>query len=346
MIRLGYALSGEEHDAPTLITHAARAEQAGFSFALVSDHYHPWINQQGESPFVWAVLGGIAQQTQTIQIGTGVTCPIIRMHPAIIAQAAATVGQLLEDRFFLGVGTGENLNEHVIGQGWPPIGIRQQMLREAIQIIRLLWEGKNTNFNGEFYTVEDARIYSLPATLPKIMVAASGPFSTILAAQVGDGFITTSPNRELVQTFEETAGTEKPKYGQITVCVAKNETDALKTAMKWWPNSAIPGQFSQEARIPAYFEQAAKLVTPDHIKKNYVLGADPKKHLEEIKKYADAGFDHIYIHQIGPDQEAFFTLYEKEILPQIKTLSPARQKNGRKRGRPKKNGKIRFSPSL
>jgi coenzyme F420-dependent glucose-6-phosphate dehydrogenase len=337
MIQLGYALSSEEHDAPTLITNAEKAEQAGFSFALISDHFHPWIALQGESPFVWSVLGGISQRTKNLRIGTGVTCPIIRIHPVILAQAAATVGQLLEGRFFFGVGTGENLNEHVVGKGWPPIGIRQHMLMEAVHVIRLLWEGENTSFYGEFFTIEDARIYSLPASLPEICVAASGMKSAAIAGEIGDGFIGTSPQKEILSKFEQSGGRGKPKYGQLTVCVAKSEKEALDIAMKWWPNSAIPGQFSQEARVPVYFQQMAKLVTREEVQQQYVLGMDPQKHLVEIQKYAEAGFDHIYIHQIGPNQDLFFRFYEKEILPHLGGITvPSQQK----RGRPKKNSAV------
>lgn len=334
MIELGYALSSEEHDTKTLVAHAARAEAAGFTFALISDHYHPWISHQGQSPFVWATLGSIAQATKTLRIGTGVTCPIVRIHPAIIAQAAATVGQLFEGRFFLGVGTGENLNEHVVGQGWPPIRIRQLMLREAIDIIRLLWEGENTSYYGEFFTVEDARVYSLPQKAPELYIAASGPLSATLAGELGDGFIGVAADKQVITAFEAAGGAKKPKYGQMTVCVAETEAEAVNTAITWWPNGTIPGQFGQETRLPVYFEQTAKLVTPEQIKQNYVLGSDPEKHLKEIKKFVDAGFDHIYVHQVGPDQERFFRFYEKEILPRFGNIGGSPPKTGR--GRPRK----------
>lgn len=330
MLQLGYALSSEEHSATALVKNAVEAEKTGFSFALISDHYHPWISAQGQSAFVWAVLGGISQRTESLSIGTGVTCPLIRIHPAIIAQAAATIGQLFEGRFFLGVGTGENLNEHIIGAGWPPIRIRQLMLKEAIELIRLLWEGKNTNFEGEYYTVEDARIYTRPQTPPDIYVAASGPVSATLAGEMGDGFIGTSADKEIITTFENAGGKAKPKYGQMTVCVAETEQKALDIAMKWWPNSAIPGQFGQEARLPVYFEQTAKLVTPEEVQKNYILGSDPEAHLEELKKYVEAGYDHIYVHQIGPDQEIFFRFYEKEIIPRVSLLEKVSDKRVQK----------------
>lgn len=342
MIQLGYALSSEEHDAQTLIDNAARAEKAGFSFALISDHYHPWIEKQGQSPFVWSVLGGISQKTEHIQIGTGVTCPILRIHPAILAQAAATVQTLMQGRFFFGVGTGENLNEHIIGQGWPTISVRQAMLKEAIQFIRILWEGKSTSLYGEYYTVEDAKIYSLPATPPPIYIAASGPMSAILAGETGDGFITTSPDKKLVTTFRQAAGSRKPTYGQLSVCIAKTNKEAVEIALSRWPNSAIPGQFSQEARIPAYFEQVAKLVTPEHIKKSMVIGTDPSDHMRAIQEFADAGIENVYIHQIGPDQKTFFNFYKKEILPNLSSFTIKEEK----KTKPATGRHTTFTPSL
>lgn len=329
MIQLGYSLSSEEHFAPTLINNAAQAEKTGFTFALISDHFHPWIDQQGQSPFVWTVLGGISQKTSKLRIGTGVTCPTIRIHPTIIAQAAATTASLLEGRFFLGLGTGENLNEHVVGLGWPPIDQRQDMLIEAVEIIRMLWEGGMKSYYGNYYTVENARIYSLPKALPDIYLAASGPKSAGIAGAIGDGFIGTSPQRETIQAFEQNGGKDKPKYGQMSVCVAETEEEGIETVKKWWPNTALPGQLSQELRLPSYFEQASKLVTPEQLSQKVVCSLNPEAHLEKIQKYADAGYDHVYIHQIGPNQQIFFNFYEKEILPrldQIKETQPSKKK--------------------
>jgi G6PDH family F420-dependent oxidoreductase len=175
VVRLGYALSSEEWRPSDLVRGARLAEEAGFSFALISDHFHPWIDAQGQSPFVWSVLGGIAESTSTLEVGTGVTAPIVRIHPAIIAQAAATVGSMLEGRFFLGVGTGENLNEHITGARWPDWDVRSKMLEEAVEVIRDLWRGEVTSHDGRFYTVENARIYTLPEHPVPIHVAASGP---------------------------------------------------------------------------------------------------------------------------------------------------------------------------
>jgi coenzyme F420-dependent glucose-6-phosphate dehydrogenase len=193
MTEIGYALSSEEHVPQKLVQDAHQAEEAGFTFALISDHFHPWIDKQGQSPFVWSVLGGIAQATTTMRFGTGVTCPLIRIHPVIIAQAAATIASMMPGRFFLGVGTGENLNEHITGEKWPIYDTRAEMLEEAVEVIRLLWQGGSQSWDGMYYTVENAQIYSLPDELPPIMIAASGEKAAELASRIGDVLITTAP---------------------------------------------------------------------------------------------------------------------------------------------------------
>lgn len=315
MAEIGYALSSEEHRPNDLVRHAQKAEDAGFSFALISDHFHPWVDQQGHSPFVWSVIGGIAQGTQQLRLGTGVTCPIIRIHPAILAQAAATAAAMMPGRFFFGVGTGENLNEHILGDRWPPYDVRLEMLDEAIELIRLLWQGGNQSFWGTYYTVEDARIYTLPDSPPPIMVAGSGPTSAAAAGQIGDGFITTSPDPELIKKFHDGGGNNKPCYGQLTVCWAKNEAEALDTAYRIWPNAGLTGELTQELRTPTHFEQAAKMVKKEDIAKQIVCGPDPQRHRAAIQEYVDAGYDYVYIHQIGSDQEGFIRFYQREILP-------------------------------
>lgn len=315
MVELGYAISSEEFRPQALIDNARQAEEAGFSFALISDHFHPWMESQGQSPFVWSTLGGIAQATKTLRIGTGVTCPLIRIHPVIIAQAAATVADLFEGRFFLGVGTGEYLNEHITGEHWPPVSTRQEMLREAVTIIRALWEGEYTTYDGFYYSVENAKIYTLPNELPPIYVAASGEESASLAAEIGDGLISTAPDEKVVKAFTQDAGSGAPRYGQVTVCWGENEEAAAELARKVWANSAIPGQLSQELALPKYFDEATELVTTETIKQSIICGPDPEKHIAGIQKFIDAGFDHVYIHQVGPDQAGFFRFMEKEILP-------------------------------
>jgi G6PDH family F420-dependent oxidoreductase len=318
MTHLGYALSSEEHTPHDLVRNARRAEEVGFSFALISDHFHPWIDRQGHSPFVWSVIGAIAQVTERLQLGTGVTAPIIRTHPAIIAQAAATCAALMPGRFFLGVGTGENLNEHITGERWPPVSVRQEMLEEAVEVIRLLWQGDTQSHYGLYYTVENARIYTLPRELPPIMVAASGPESAELAGRIGDGLIATAPQAELVEAFQSAGGEGQPRYGQVTVCWAEEEAQARKIAHEWWPNAGLKGQLSQELALPLHFEQAVGLVTEEELAKDVICGPDAQRHIKAIREYLDAGFDYVYVHQVGPDQEGFFRFYEREILPKFR----------------------------
>ena len=316
MIEIGYAVSSEEHSPSASVKHAERAEEIGFSFIGVSDHFHPWIDRQGHSPFVWSLLGAMAQATERIRIGTGVTCPIQRIHPAIIAQAAATTACLMPGRFFLGVGTGEALNEHILGLRWPPSDIRRDMLEEAVEVIRLLWQGGSQTHRGEHYTVENARIYDLPEQLPEIIVAGSGTKAAEFAARIGDGFWSTSPDSELIETFKN-AGGRGMRLGQLTVCFAEDEAEARRTAHEWWPNTSIPGQLSQDLPTPKHFEQAAQNVTEDMVADVVICGPDVGRYTERITEYADAGFDHIYLHQIGEDQEAFFRFAETELLPAL-----------------------------
>ena len=317
MTRIGYAMSSEEHAPNDLVGHARLAEEAGFGFALISDHFHPWTDSQGHSPFVWSVIGGIAQVTERLELGTGVTCPTMRTHPAIIAQAAATAACMMPGRFFLGVGTGENLNEHILGQRWPATDRRREMLEEAIEVMRTLWKGGYQSHDGRYYTVENARIYDLPPEPVPIMIAASGPQSAEMAGRVGDGFIGTSPEKETIQAFEKGGGKRKPRYGQVTVCWAKDEAEARRTAHRIWPNAALGGQLAQELPLPLHFEQATETVSEDQVAEKIVCGPDPEKHVEQLREYAAAGYDHVYVHQVGPDQEGFLRFYEREILPQF-----------------------------
>jgi G6PDH family F420-dependent oxidoreductase len=317
-VELGYALSSEEHAPLDLVANARRAEECGFTFALVSDHFHPWIDAQGQSPFVWSVLGGIALQTERLRVGTGVTCPMIRMHPAIVAQAAATSAAMLPGRFFLGVGTGENLNEHVLGDRWPPTFVRREMLREAIDVMRELWRGELTSHRGAHYTVENARLYTLPKEPPEIMVAASGVKAAELAGEMGDGLVATAPDRELVSTFDTAGGDGKPKFAQLTVCWAEDEDEAVTTALEVWPNAGLRGTLGQELPLPSHFEQASQMVGREEIAEMIVCGPDPARHRAAIEEYVDAGFDHVYVHQVGADQDGFFRFYEREIMPTLR----------------------------
>ena len=320
MLEIGFALSSEEHGPRDLVEQARMAEEAGFTFCLVSDHFHPWVDRQGQSPFVWPVVGAIARATQRIRVGTGVTCPLIRIHPALVAQAAATAADMLEGRFFLGVGTGENLNEHITGERWPPPDVRVDMLDEALQVIRLLWRGGTTTHRGRYYTVEQARIYTLPADPPPVMVAAKGREAVKLAGRLGDGLISTTPDAEVVEEFERVGGAGKPRYGMLHVCWGPDEDQAREQAFEWWPNGAIQGELTQELATPAHFEQATALLDPTDIDTTKIpCGPDPSRHIDAIRTWADAGFDHVYVHQIGPDQEGFLRFYQREVLPKARS---------------------------
>lgn len=316
-LEVGYWLSSEEHPPARLVDNAARAEQVGFPSAVISDHFHPWTTRQGEGPFVWGVLGAIARATDRLRIGTGVTAPILRTHPVVVAQAAATAAALMPGRFFLGVGAGERLNEHVVGRGWPRIDVRREMLEEAVEVIRRLWEGENTTHRGSHFTVEDARIFTLPDQPPPIMVAGSGKLSAQLAGRIGDGYIGVTPSAANVEAFEEAGGQGKPRIGQVHVCWAEDESAARRVAHEWWPNGALPGPLLQDLSRPEDFEAAAELVGEDDVARAVVCGPDPERHLQAIAEFAAAGFDHVYVHQVGPDQEGFFDFYEREILPRL-----------------------------
>ena len=322
-MELGYALSSEEHHPGDLVRHARDAEGAGFGFALISDHFHPWVDRQGQSPFVWSVIGAIAVSTETLRLGTGVTCPTIRIHPAIVAQAAATAACLMPGRFFLGVGAGENLNEHILGDRWPSAEERREMLGESIEVIRGLWEGDLFSFEGDHYTVDRARLYTVPPEEIAIAVAAGGTEAAELAGRVGDALISTAPERELVDAYTK-AGGQGPRYGQLTVCWAATERQARRTALEWWPNAGLQGPLSQELPLPSHFEEAVAMVTEDDVAESVVCGPDLDAHLEGIEAFATAGFDHVYVHQVGPDQAGFLDFYARDVLPEARDVIPRR----------------------
>jgi coenzyme F420-dependent glucose-6-phosphate dehydrogenase len=249
--------------------------------------------------------------------GTAVTCPTFRLHPLIVAQAAATAAVMMPGRFFLGVGSGEYLNEHITGSDWPRPAIRLDMLEEAVHLIRTMWQGGWQNFDGNYYTVKDARIFTLPATPPSIMMAGSKPYAAELAGRIGDGLISTVPERELVQRFDAAGGVGKPRYGQITVCYAESEEAAAKTVREQWPNGGMGGSLTVDLPTPAHFEAVAEVMAPERMTEDIILGPSLEKHIDGIRKYIDAGFDHVYVHQVGPDQSAFINFYTKRLLPTL-----------------------------
>ena len=321
MVEIGYALSSEELGPLELVESARRAEQAGFGFALISDHFHPWLDVQGESPFVWSTIGAIAQATESLTLGTGVTCPLIRTHPAIIAHAAATSAALMPGRFFLGVGTGENLNEHVLGDRWPNHEQRLEMLEEAIAVMRELWRGDLVTHRGPHYTVDRARLYTVPEEPPPIAVAAGGPDAAELAGRIGDAFVSTAPDEDLIRAFRSAGGEGKPSYGQLTVCYGEDRDEAVKTAFKQWPNAGLGGELGQELAMPSHYEAACEVLTPDQVAEKVVCGPDPDEHRKAIAEFEDAGFSRVYVHQVGRDQDPFFDFYAREILSEFQHVT-------------------------
>lgn len=316
MVRIGYTLSSEEHGPGDLLLYGRIAEESGFDFLTISDHFHPWTSRQGQSPFVWSVLGGLAVKTEEIPVMTAVTCPTMRIHPAIIAQAAATTASLLPDRFTLGVGTGENLNEHVTGTAWPESGERLDMLEEAIELIRRLWTGEVVTERTPHYTVDRARLFTVPETSPPIAVAASSPAAARLAGRAGDALISTAPEAEIVEAFRE-AGGEGPVYGQLTVCYGPDEAKAKDEALEWWPNTSVPGEVGLELAEPQHFEEVAELITTEQVGEKVVCGPDPDAIVEMVEMFTDAGFDQVFLHQVGPRQEEFLAFAKAELLPSI-----------------------------
>jgi coenzyme F420-dependent glucose-6-phosphate dehydrogenase len=303
-MEIGYWLSSEEQPPRALVENAKRAEEAGFGHLLISDHIHPWVDAQGHSPFVWGVIGAIAEGTDRIQLGTAVTCPLIRIHPAIVAHAAATAQALMDGRFFLGVGTGENLNEHVHGAKWPRADERLEMLDEAIEIIRRLFGGEYETFRGKHYTVEQARLYDAPTEPPPIIVAAKAEKAARLAAAKGDGTMNTKPDADVVKLFKDAGGTG-PIYGKVAGAFASSEDEARRIAKERQPNSAMGGDLSTELALPRDFEAVAELVREEDLEGSLVFGNDPAKWREKIDEFERAGFTHVALHDVGEEQRDF-----------------------------------------
>ena len=318
-MRIGYFLSSEELSPGELLAQARLAEEAGFDGLWISDHFHPGNDEQGHSPFVWSVIGALAQATEKMKVTTAVTCPTVRVHPAIVAHAAATSAVLLEGRFALGVGSGEALNEHILGDRWPPAAERLEMLEEAVEVIRLLWEGGVQSHRGTHYRVEHARIYDLPEQAPPMIVSGFGPQAISLAARIGDGFATVQPDRDAVEQFRGDAagGASKLVAGGTKVCWGEDEAACRRTAHRLWPNEGLGGELAQILPTPAHFEQACELVTEDMVAEAVPCGPDLERQIEAFERYADAGFDELYVQQIGVADERFFEVYANEVLPRF-----------------------------
>jgi G6PDH family F420-dependent oxidoreductase len=317
-MRYGYKLSAEGFGPKDLIQQAVRAEQAGFDFVEISDHYHPWLDEQGHSPFAWTVLGAIAARTERIGLATGVTCPSVRYHPAIIAQAAATLAIVSDNRFTLGVGAGERLNEHVIGQGFPAVRERQERLREALEIINLLWQGGYQSYQGKYLQLEDARVFDLPDRLPVIAAAAGGKDAATLAGTHATGLFATEARDDLVQAYAAAGGTG-PKYAEVPMAWATTEEAAIEEALRTTRWAVTGWKVMSELPNPANFDAASKTVTADDIRGQFTVGPDPEPYVEAVQKYADAGFDHIVLQNAGPDPDGFIDFFAKELKDKLKT---------------------------
>jgi G6PDH family F420-dependent oxidoreductase len=316
MAEIGIFFSCEERSALEIVDGARRAEQAGIGSAWVSDHFHPWTDAQGESPFVWSVLGAVATATESMRWMTAVTCPTVRTHPGIVAHAAATTATMMPGRFRLGVGSGEALNEHIFGDRWPQADVRLEMLEEAVEVIRLLWEGGFQSHHGRHYTLESARLYSLPEQPPEILVSGFGPKAIALAGRIGEGFVTVGPDTDAIERYREHGGTG-PITAGVKVCWGPDRDDCVRTVHRMWPNEALSGELAQVLPSPRHFEQASELVTEEHISSSIACGPDPEEHAAAIQAYVEAGFDEIYVSHIGPGHDGFVDFYAREILPRF-----------------------------
>lgn len=320
-MRIGYKLASEAFGPHELVRQAVAAERAGFDFVEMSDHFHPWLDAQGHSPFTWTVLGAVAARTESVELATGVTCPSIRYHPAIIAQAAATLAIVSDGRFTLGVGSGERLNEHVVGNGFPNVRGRQELLREALEIIRLLWSGGYRSYQGKHLRLEDARVFDLPDEPPQIVVAAGGRSSAKLAAELGDGLFATEPRSDIVERYRE-AGGHGPRYAEIPVAWAATADDAVRAAWgttRW----AVTGwKVMSELPNPANFEAASATVREEDIRQQFAVGPDPEPYLEAASEYARAGYDNLVLMNAGPDPDGFLDFFQRELSERLRSLHP------------------------
>ncbi|MDX2819291.1 LLM class F420-dependent oxidoreductase [Streptomyces sp. PA03-5A] len=321
MTQFGYTMMTEQAGPRDLVAHVTRAEEAGFDFSVTSDHYFPWLDEQGHAPYAWSVLGAAAQATSRMPLMTYVTCPTVRYHPAVVAQKAATVQLLSEGRFRLGLGSGENLNEHVVGGGWPAVDVRHEMLAEAVEIIRALFDGGYVNHRGEHFDVESAKLWDLPDLPPPIGVAVSGEQSCELAGRLADLMIATEPDAELVTAFDEHGGAGKPRVGQLPVSYDPDRDAAVRRAHEqfrwfgggWKVNSELPGT--------AAFASASTHVRPADVAESIPCGDDPEVFVEAVRPYVQAGFTEVALVQVGGDtQMAFLDWAEKTLLPALREL--------------------------
>lgn len=318
-IRIGYTMMCEQAPARQLVSDLAAAEEAGFDFSVISDHYFPWLESQGHSPYAWSVLGAAAHATERIGLMTYVTCPILRYHPVVVAQKAATVQELSGGRFTLGLGAGENLNEHVVGKGWPAVAARHEMLEEAVAIISRLLAGERFSYHGQHFHADDAVLWDAPQKKVEIGIAVSGPASCDLAGRLGDLMIAVEPEEELGRLFDAAGGTEKRRVGQVPVCYGADEDEAVRLAHEqfrwfgggWKVNADLPS--------PEGFDAASQFVRPEDVAEAISCGPDVARHVAAVRAFADAGFTDVALVQIGAEgQGQFIKWAADELLPVLR----------------------------
>jgi G6PDH family F420-dependent oxidoreductase len=319
MMRVGFKLIAEAYSPVEIVEQAVRAEEAGFDFVEVSDHFHPWVPEHEHSGFAFSMLAAAAARTSTIELATGVTCPFIRYHPAIVAQAAATTALLSGGRFTLGLGAGERLNEHIVGRGWPAVAQRHEMLREALEIIRLLWSGGYQSYDGKHLRLEDARVFDLPDTLPRIAVAAGGPAAARIAGELGDALFVTEPREDLVTAYRA-AGGDGPRYAEVPLAWATTADEAAESARRLFRFGVTGWKVQAELPNPVNFDAATKLVTADHLREQFGCGPDVGRHVEITKPFIAAGYDQLALINAGPDMNGFFDFFTKELRPALREL--------------------------
>ncbi|WP_375477178.1 LLM class F420-dependent oxidoreductase [uncultured Jatrophihabitans sp.] len=321
MTKFGYTLMTEQSPPTNLVRYAVAAERAGYDFEVSSDHYFPWLDSMGHAPNAWTTLGAVAHATERVELMTYVTCPILRYHPTVVAQQAATLGLLSEGRFTLGLGSGENLNEHVVGKGWPSVSVRQEMFAEAVEIIRALFGGDYVDFRGEHFRVTAAKLWDVAATPPPIGIAVSGPASCQLAGEQGDAMIAVEPLPELGELFDQHGGSGKPRIGQLPISYGADKDAAIDRAHElfrwfaggWKVNADLPGT--------AGFDAASQFVTKDDVAESIPCGDDVDAVKSAVKEFVDAGFTHVALVQIGDDQQdPFFEWSTNELLPALREL--------------------------
>lgn len=320
-MQIGYKLATEAFPPKEIIRQAVAAEAAGFDFVEMSDHYHPWVEAQGHSGFTWALLSAIAARTTTLRLATGVTCPSMRYHPAIIAQAAATLQIISDGRFTLGVGAGERLNEHIVGE-FPGLRVRHERFREALEIIRLLWQGGYRSYDGKHLRLEDARVFDLPDELPVIAVAIGGPAAARIAADLGGGVFGTEPKADMISAWEGFGGAG-PRYGEVPLAWAPTEQEAVDAALEKSSWALTGWKVMSELPNPVNFEAAAATVTPDAIRQQFACGPDVARHLQNAQQFVDAGYDHLVTQNAGPDPDGFLDFFQRELAEPMRALTPA-----------------------